>query len=115
MRPVRNSMRFLRRNAVLIVIALLIALVYSQRKSFKKTMGGGGAVIDKKACEGLCGDVVGAVPAGGYKLGDGGAFVEDSTGTRIEKGGEGYTELLAKACGDSAAAAPAPKSRRRRR
>jgi len=65
MNPVRNSMRFLRRNAVFIVLALLIALVYTQRKSFKKAMGGGGDTIDPKACEGLCGDVISAVPEGG--------------------------------------------------
>ena len=111
MNPVRNSMRFLRRNAVFIVLALLIALVYTQRKSFKKTMGGG-ASVDPKACEGLCGDVISAVPEGGA------IFYKDGSVETAEGKFDKCSDQFKAACklGESSAApAAAPRSRRRRR
>lgn len=53
-----NLSRPVRRNAVFIVIGLLIALVYSQRKSFVKVMPGAGGPAgsgDASACRTLCG------------------------------------------------------------
>ena len=77
MSPVNNFNRTARKYFVYIVIAMLAALIYANRKSFVKVAGGGGAA-DAGACETLCGDALQAVPKGAYLLLADGSVKTDS-------------------------------------
>ena len=106
--------RTLRKYFVYIVVALLAVLVYASRKSFAKVMGGGGAA-DAGACETLCGDVLGGVPAGATLLMADGS-VKDSM-AEYAAGDPAGAMVKKQACGGGggAAAAPAPAARTRTR
>lgn len=107
-----NVNRLVRKNAVYIVVAVLIALVYSQRKSFAEAADP--TMI--KHCTTLCGPTLQSIEKDEiliYKNGD----VEDidSTFTAGSRSANGLKELFGCPAGGAAVAAPAPSGGRRRR
>lgn len=107
--PARNVNRFARKYFVYLVLALLALLVYANRKSFAKVVGGGGAA-DAGACETLCGDVLGGVPAGATLLMADGSVKTDSD--EFAAGSNSAKMAKDDACGGGGAAAPARRTRR---
>ena len=111
MSPVNNFNRTARKYFVYIVIAMLAALIYANRKSFVKVAGGKGAGAGAAgACETLCGDTLQSVPKGAYLLLANGDVKMDDGETFT---GEDAKLAKREACGGAAAApAAAPKKRR---
>jgi len=114
MSPANNFNRTTRKYFVYIVIAMLAALIYANRKSFEKVAGGG--VADVGACQTLCGAALGGLNKGEYKFYADGSM-EDEAG-KFGAGSAGAKQIKALACdgaaGGAAAAAPSAALPRRR-
>ena len=111
MSPANNFNRTTRKYFVYIVIAMLAALIYANRKSFVKVAGGG---ADAGACETLCGEALQAVPKGAYLfLPDGNVKMDNGVTFTGEDAALAKKQVCSGlAGGASAAPATAPVRRR---